>query len=84
MSTTRPGNRQDLDKALGLLGIQRSMPQQIPPVQMVNLQQSAIMRPVDDDDELISLESIIENKPSTRIVRDFFRDNLEELAEMSD
>jgi len=83
MSTTRPGNRQDLDRAFDLLGIQRSSPQQISPVQMVNLQQSAIMRPAEDDD-LISLESIIENRPPTRVVRDFFKDNLDELAEMSD
>lgn len=83
MSTTRLGNRQDLDKALGLLGIQRSIPQQIP-VNTPNLQQSVIMRPAEDDDELISLESIIENKPPTKIVRDFFRDNLEELEEMTD
>ncbi len=42
------------------------------------LAQSMAIKDDYDDDEM-SIEYIIENKPSTKDVREFFKDNLEEL-----
>jgi len=70
-------NNEQINRAYQMLGIRPIIPQQV--VITPNIQKPIVES---DDDDTISIESIIKEKPPIKDVREFFKDNLDELELM--
>lgn len=77
----RPLNNDKVNHAMNMLGI---TPIAYSPPVMVKTVSTPTKILIDDDnnDDCISVESIIKDKPPIKEVREFFKDNLEELTLM--
>jgi hypothetical protein len=73
-------NNDQINRAYQMLGIRQVVPQQIAVAPVV--QPKNIKLPIIEDDDEISVQSIIQEKPPIKDVRDFFKDNLDELELM--
>jgi len=73
-------NNDQINRAYQMLGIRQVVPQQIAVAPVV--QPKNIKLPIIEDDDEISVESIISDKPPIKDERDFFKDNLDELELM--
>jgi hypothetical protein len=88
MSTTKKPFPKDLEKAYGMLGIPKTAPIKVKDINATYQpigKSVLIQKPMfEEDDDLVSIQSIIDERPKTKEVRDFFRENLEELDDMED
>ena len=75
-------NNQKVNNAMNMLGIKPVV--YSPPIVVKNVAPVANIPHVElpDNDDFISVESIIRDKPPIKEVREFFKDNLEELELM--